>query len=129
MPGQFRLNLDISGIWVFQVYSRYIEASHLFAYFHEVSFFLQNVICEHEISNIFCACQDGDHLNFFAYITQDIVAEKHYCHVFCVRTMVSELLILPMPRLLSSKAKGCKDFGKASKPCHVGIHWIALAEY
>ena len=34
-----------------------------------------------------------------------------------------------MLRLLSSKAQGCKNFRKTSKPCHVGIHWIALAEY
>ena len=34
-----------------------------------------------------------------------------------------------MLRLLSYKAKGCKDFWKPSTPCHVGIHWIALAEY
>ena len=39
------------------------------------------------------------------------------------------MLTLPMLRLLSSKAQGCKDFPKTSKPCHVGIHWIALAEY
>ena len=38
-------------------------------------------------------------------------------------------LNLSMLRLLSSKAKGCKDFWKSSKPCHVGIHWKALAEY
>ena len=25
--------------------------------------------------------------------------------------------------------KGCKDFWKSSKPSHVGIHWIALAEF
>ena len=30
---------------------------------------------------------------------------------------------------LSSKADGCKDFWKPSKPCHVGIHGIALAEH
>ena len=28
-----------------------------------------------------------------------------------------------------SKEHGCKDFFKASKPCHVGIRRIALAEY
>ena len=32
-----------------------------------------------------------------------------------------------MLRLLSSKARGSKDFLKPSKPCHVGIHWKALA--
>ena len=37
---------------------------------------------------------------------------------------------LPMLRLLSSKAQGRKDFlEKTSKPCHVGIHWKALAKY
>ena len=35
-------------------------------------------------------------------------------------------LALPMLWLLSSKEQGCKDFWKPSKPCHVGIHWIAL---
>ena len=35
-------------------------------------------------------------------------------------------LTLPMLRLLSSKAQGCKDFQKPSKPCRVGIHRIAL---
>ena len=35
----------------------------------------------------------------------------------------------PNARLISSKAQERKDFWKASKPCHVGIHWIALVEY
>ena len=34
-----------------------------------------------------------------------------------------------MLRLLSSKEQGRKDFWKPFKPCHVGIHWIALAEH
>ena len=38
------------------------------------------------------------------------------------------LLTLPMLRLLSSKAQGCNDYRKPSKPCHTGIHWIALVE-
>ena len=38
-------------------------------------------------------------------------------------------LTIQMLRLLSSKAHGCKDFCIPSKPCHVGIHWIALTEY
>ena len=37
-------------------------------------------------------------------------------------------LTLPMLMLLSSKAQGCKDFCKPSKPCHAGTNWIALAE-
>ena len=42
---------------------------------------------------------------------------------------LSILLTLPMLRLLLPKAQWCKDFWKPSKPCHVGIHWIALTEY
>ena len=38
-------------------------------------------------------------------------------------------LTLPMLRLLSSKAQGCKDFWEPSKSCHAGIHWVALTEY
>ena len=34
-----------------------------------------------------------------------------------------------MLRLLSSKAHGRKYFWEPSKPCCVGTHWIALAEY
>ena len=39
------------------------------------------------------------------------------------------ILTLPMLRLLSPRAQWCKDFWKSSKPCHVGTHWKALAEY
>ncbi|XP_025086384.1 ankyrin repeat and SAM domain-containing protein 1A-like isoform X2 [Pomacea canaliculata] len=46
----------------------------------------KKVICDHEIANIFCACQDGDHMNFFAYVTKDKESSKHYCHVFSVRS-------------------------------------------
>ena len=49
----------------------------------------QKVVCDHEIANIFCACQDGEHMNFFAYITKDKQAGMHYCHVFSVRSRVS----------------------------------------
>ena len=42
---------------------------------------------------------------------------------------VSGSLTLPMRRPLSSKAQGRKEFWKPSEPCHVGIHWKALAEY
>ena len=39
------------------------------------------------------------------------------------------LLTLPMLRLFSSKIQRCKYFWKPSKPCHVDIHSIALAEH
>ncbi|XP_011499558.1 PREDICTED: ankyrin repeat and sterile alpha motif domain-containing protein 1B-like [Ceratosolen solmsi marchali] len=44
-------------------------------------------ICEHEIRNIHCACQDADDLTHFAYITKDHISRTHFCHVFCVLTM------------------------------------------
>uniref|UniRef100_A0A1B6EDU6 PID domain-containing protein n=1 Tax=Clastoptera arizonana TaxID=38151 RepID=A0A1B6EDU6_9HEMI len=47
----------------------------------------QELICEHEIRNIHCACQDAEDLTHFAYITKDHTTKSHYCHVFCVQTM------------------------------------------
>ncbi|XP_076664106.1 ankyrin repeat and SAM domain-containing protein 1A isoform X2 [Andrena cerasifolii] len=44
-------------------------------------------ICEHEIRNIHCACQDADDLTHFAYITKDHASRTHFCHVFSVPTM------------------------------------------
>ena len=38
------------------------------------------------------------------------------------------ILSLLMLRLLWSRTHGCKEF-KISKPCHVGIHWIALSNF
>ncbi|KAL3841322.1 hypothetical protein ACJMK2_019484, partial [Sinanodonta woodiana] len=46
----------------------------------------KHVICDHEIGNIFCACQDVESLNFFAYITRDVETANHYCHVFSVKS-------------------------------------------
>jgi hypothetical protein len=48
-----------------------------------------NKICEHEIRNIDCACQDADDLSHFAYITKDQQTHENYCHVFNVFKMVS----------------------------------------
>ena len=55
--------------------------------------FFQRVICEHDIGNIFCACQDGDNMNYFAYITREMDTEKNYCHVFCVASTVSTVCV------------------------------------
>uniref|UniRef100_A0A6P7EXA3 Ankyrin repeat and SAM domain-containing protein 1A-like isoform X2 n=1 Tax=Diabrotica virgifera virgifera TaxID=50390 RepID=A0A6P7EXA3_DIAVI len=40
----------------------------------------QKVICEHEIKNMNCVCQDMESQSYFAYITKD--CESFYCHVF-----------------------------------------------
>ena len=47
----------------------------------------------------------------------------------CSKNGVFDNISLPMLRLLSPKAQEGKDFWKPSTPCHVGIHWIAFAEY
>ena len=49
---------------------------------------VQKVVSEHDIDNIFCACQDADDLAVFAYITRDLMTEMHYCHVFRVDSTV-----------------------------------------
>ena len=49
--------------------------------------------------------------------------------VWFYKNWAPTLSTLPMLRLLLSKAQERKEFWKPSKPCHVGIHWIALAEY
>ncbi|XP_042233605.1 ankyrin repeat and sterile alpha motif domain-containing protein 1B-like isoform X2 [Homarus americanus] len=46
----------------------------------------QALVCEHEIRNIHCACQDADDLSHFAYITKDLETKGHYCHVFRVQS-------------------------------------------
>lgn len=75
-------------------------------YMHICIFWFQKVVCEHEIGNIFCACQDPENLNFFAYITKDRETSKHYCHVFSVSRTVSSSrgfsrLVVKWPRCLS----------------------------
>jgi len=52
-----------------------------------------SLVCEHEIRNIDCACQDADDLNHFAYITKDHHTSSHYSHVFSVSSMVRILII------------------------------------
>ncbi|KAF5302340.1 hypothetical protein FQA39_LY10379 [Lamprigera yunnana] len=44
----------------------------------------QELICEHEIKNVNCACQDTECLTYFAYITRD--PNNYYCHVFSTDT-------------------------------------------
>lgn len=57
--------------------------------FNKSNKIFQGTICEHEIRNINCACQDADDLSHFAYITKDSDNNTHYCHVFNVASMVN----------------------------------------
>lgn len=65
-------------------------------------FYFQNTICEHEIRNINCACQDADDLSHFAYITKDSDNDTHYCHVFNVVSMVRNFVSLLKHKLMIS---------------------------
>ena len=47
----------------------------------------------------------------------------------CPSVSLTKDLTLQMLRLLSSKAQECKILEKPLKPCHLGIHLEALAEY
>ena len=64
-----------------------LAISHLGVQFIDIE--SQGSICDHEIRNIDCACQDADDLSHFAYITKDLENNTHYCHVFNVDSMVS----------------------------------------
>ncbi|XP_067614846.1 ankyrin repeat and sterile alpha motif domain-containing protein 1B isoform X2 [Eurosta solidaginis] len=59
-----------------------LAISHLGVEFSDVN--SKHTICEHEIQNINCACQDSDDLRHFAYITKE--SDFHYCHVFYVES-------------------------------------------
>ncbi|XP_035214092.1 ankyrin repeat and SAM domain-containing protein 1A-like [Stegodyphus dumicola] len=55
----------------------------------------QQLVCEHEIRNIHCACQDADDLRHFAYITKEHQTHNHYCHVFSSHSvdLASEIIL------------------------------------
>ena len=71
----------------------------------------------------------------YIHVIVDLIACKVFFRVrehlwIMVTCRVSFMLLtLSMLRLHLSKAQGQKDFWKTSKPCHVGIHWIALTEH
>ncbi|BES90064.1 Ankyrin repeat and sterile alpha motif domain containing [Nesidiocoris tenuis] len=54
----------------------------------------RELVCEHEIRNIHCACQDAEDLTHFAYITKDHSSKSHYCHVFSVQNLVQATEII-----------------------------------
>ena len=75
-------------------------------------------------------CQGFNHFSRFFQTDdkcfQSIVPQQPISPRLWLRMSISPK---PMLRLLSSKAQGRKYFWKPSKPCHVSIHWKALAEY
>ena len=77
----------------------------------------------------------SDHINtlIFLQCSNPTLLVKKTCKIDLLRTNhLGHILTLTLPMLrllLLSKAQGCKDFRKPSKPCHIGIHWLALVEY
>ncbi|KAI5739640.1 hypothetical protein M8J77_021649 [Diaphorina citri] len=54
----------------------------------------KSLVCEHEIRNVHCACQDNDDLAHFAYITKDHDSGAHFCHVFFVKNSAQVVEII-----------------------------------
>ena len=81
--------------------------------------------------NVYWPCRTcwGLFLLVLSHFGNFLLAWGHRTTVSVKPWSLSVYLTLPMLRLLSSKPQGCKDFWKSSKPCHVGIHLKALAEY
>ena len=48
--------------------------------------------------------------------------------LLCNGESTDYMLTLPMLRLRSSIGQESTDVWKPSKPCHIGIHWVALTE-
>ncbi|XP_037955613.1 ankyrin repeat and sterile alpha motif domain-containing protein 1B-like [Teleopsis dalmanni] len=69
----------------------YLAISHRGVEFIDIN--NKRAICEHEIQNINCACQDSDDLRHFAYITKE--NDMHYCHVFNVEStdLATEIIL------------------------------------
>ena len=66
--------------------------------------------------------------------TREVVSYYHSCMVAHAPMLSNNgkqclALTLPMPSLSFLQSTRTHNLWKASKPCHVGIHWIALHEY
>ena len=63
------------------------------------------------------------------WLTEKIFTTKKRLNIVFIIKVYWRRLTLPILRPFSAKAQGRKHFWKPSKPCHVGIHWIAFTEY
>ncbi|XP_076311891.1 ankyrin repeat and sterile alpha motif domain-containing protein 1B-like isoform X2 [Tachypleus tridentatus] len=84
-------------------------------------------VCEHEIQNIHCACQDAEDLTHFAYITKEHQTNFHYCHVFCAESMglATEVILtlgqafeVAYQMALRDKTKTAQKCEQALNKCH-----------
>ncbi|KAG8201362.1 hypothetical protein JTE90_016838 [Oedothorax gibbosus] len=80
----------------------------------------QQLVCEHEIRNIHCACQDAEDLRFFAYITKEHQTHNHYCHVFSSHTveLASEIILTLGQAFEVAYQMAMKE--KAERACNTG---------
>ncbi|KRT86452.1 Sterile alpha motif containing protein [Oryctes borbonicus] len=91
-------------------------------------------ICEHEIRNVHCACQDPECRLYFAYITKD--SNDYYCHIFSTNTaeQATDIILtlgqafelayqMALREQVTSKSKPNKDTYKpAVSPGSVSSH-------
>ncbi|XP_013772275.1 ankyrin repeat and SAM domain-containing protein 1A-like isoform X2 [Limulus polyphemus] len=84
-------------------------------------------VCEHEIQNIHCTCQDAEDLTHFAYITKEHQTNFHYCHVFCAESMdlATEVILtlgqafeVAYQMALRDKTKTAQKCERALNKCH-----------
>ncbi|GFR30156.1 ankyrin repeat and SAM domain-containing protein 1A [Trichonephila clavata] len=80
----------------------------------------QQLVCEHEIRNIHCACQDAEDLRHFAYITKEHQTHNHYCHVFSSHTveLASEIILTLGQAFEVAYQMAMKE--KAERACSTG---------
>ena len=85
--------------------------------------FIWDVFCKHDSARPYICKQLTKAWGYFPPV------RPHFSYLWVTFRFSS--LTLTMLRLLPSKAQGCNVFWKpfTGKPCHVGILWIALAEY
>jgi len=84
------------------------------------------VICEHELSNIFCVCQDADHMNYFAYITKDL---NHNNDDVTSKDVSAEVLLKDLTQDLTMELNGghcaqtkvCGDLGEKADSTDSGL--------
>ncbi|KAK7477301.1 hypothetical protein BaRGS_00031489, partial [Batillaria attramentaria] len=84
----------------------------------------KKVICDHEIANIFCACQDGDHMNFFAYVTKDketefacVVTLKDFLRRLFPLVALRRIIVVTseLSRVVSRQWLGATQLGRSSE--------------
>ena len=121
-------DLYLQRFWTFYEWKwRYINANYY--YYLLLCAYLDDQAIFQKLSEWKLLVEIGLIIAFLKFSNTTLVDELSWKLSDHKHTLVVNGLTLPMLRLLSSKAQGHKDFRNTSKPCHVGIHWKALAKY